>query len=150
MNLGMYRNGIEQANGTIAEKTYPITIHGSSTCGYSSRPMEMTVRGGKLKVQENTYDYTFVVTVDYQAVEDAYNMTLPLQGFGSHSYAYFGAEATRVAKIFAEEQGWTVFEELNHWPVLQFVCTKPLPQELSRKAAKKQDNYGWDAQGDKA
>ncbi len=83
------------------------------------------ILAGPLVFQGDLLKDTYVLEIDYSASEKAHKARLGETFiFGSHLYVDYAEVAHDLASKFCEENGFTINNHLNSWPIFQAVISR--------------------------
>jgi hypothetical protein len=66
----------------------------------------------------------FILSINTMAETERISYKLPLQGLGRHTYRDFALASHHIATQFCQLNGMTIYTEMSHWPILQYVLEK--------------------------
>lgn len=118
VRIHLHIPNLMETHGDIEQIDVPLEVRGHKSV--------ITLSIGKLRMDETKLHTTFVLKTDYREVVDAHAALLPLHGFGSHIYRDYAVPLRDAVRKICETRGWTINNELGHFPVLHFVASMPI------------------------
>lgn len=108
-------------NGEAEEIDAEITVR--------TRKAGLTIRFGNMLWDGKVFNETFVLEIDLYPASNGHADYLGAFSFGAHLFEDYAEAARQVAKNFCMERRLQISEELSHWPLLQFIVSKPREEQ---------------------
>ena len=128
-----------QTNNYLDNKPNSITIGCNNESLASPDKILSTTYSGKIKNHDTKFNLsisafnlcgrvfkeTFMLEIEARESEEKHKSSLPLGGFGQHLHEDYAIAFDHIAKQFCDINGLIVNKEMSHWPILQYVVSKP-------------------------